>query len=66
MGYPYVEVSAKNGSNIQTLFLKISSKLIEDKVGKEVSVSAETQSKSAKPGAAKDPSITLQKNKVAA
>lgn len=32
-GYPYIEVSAKNGSNIHLLFRKIAEKLIEGKSG---------------------------------
>lgn len=31
--YPYIEVSAKNGSNIHQLFRKLSEKLIEIKSG---------------------------------
>lgn len=31
--YPYIEVSAKSGSNIHLLFRKISEKLIEGKSG---------------------------------
>lgn len=38
--YPYVEVSAKNGSNIHLLFRKIAEKLIEGKSG----VAKETES----------------------
>ena len=46
--YPYIEVSAKSGSNIALLFRKISEKLIDNKngVNKEVSLTNATEKES--------------------
>ena len=61
--YPYIEVSAKNGSNIHLLFRKISEKLIEGKSGaaKEAADSSTKTEEKKEHG-----NISLKKEEVAA
>ena len=58
--YPYIEVSAKNGSNIHLLFRKIAEKLIESKSG----VTKDTES--SKVENKERPAIELKKDEVSA
>jgi 50S ribosomal subunit-associated GTPase HflX len=60
--YSYIEVSAKNGSNIASLFRKISERLIESKTGDKVTSQTAASDKDKKKESKSEPAtIELKK-----